>query len=131
LRFKRDPLTIKLHNCFYCVENKDLHTNDSVKGAVKRRQLKDFQFQAFCNSTLQNLKNHWLFRENGIVFADNFNIIDIERSLSADVMLGGGTVISTHDAHGNYDRKYNDAYKNVSHKVWQLGKPALERWIIV
>jgi hypothetical protein len=50
------------------VENKDIHTNDNVKGAVKRRQLKDFQFQAFCNTTLQNLRAHWLFKENGILF---------------------------------------------------------------
>jgi len=108
MRFKRDPLTIKLNNCFFCVENKDIHTNDAVKGAVKRRQLKDFQFQSFCNTTLQNLRSHWLFKENGIVFADNFNIIPIERSLSCDVVLGGNTVVSTHDSQGNYNKRYND-----------------------
>jgi hypothetical protein len=77
------------------------------------------------------LRTHWLFRENGINIADNFNIIDIERSLSCDIVLGGGQVISTHDARGVYDRKYNDAYKNASTKILGLSKNALERWLIV
>ena len=122
MRFKRDPLVIRLKNCYFCVENKDIHGNDAVKGAVKRRQLKDFQFQAFCNQTLQTLRNHWLFRENGIHFADNYNVIDVERSLSCEVLLGGQTMISTHDANGLYDKRYNDAYKNASHKILGLGQ---------
>jgi hypothetical protein len=131
MRFKRDPIMVRLKNLFFCVENKDIHNNDSVKGAVKRRQLKDFQFQAFCNQTLQTLRNHWLFRENGINFADNFNIIDVERSLSAEIILGGNTMISTHDMNGNYDKKYNDSFKNSSCKILGLGKGTLEKWIIL
>jgi len=122
---------IRLQNCYFSVENKDIHNNESVKGAVKRRQLKDFQFQAFCNSTLQTMRAHWLFRENGINFADNFNIINIERSLSCDIVLGGQTVVSTHDQNGRYDNRYNDTYKNSSNKIIGLAKNTLERWIIV
>lgn len=131
MRFKRDPLVVRLQNCYFCVENKDIHNNDNVKGAVKRRQLKDFQFQAFCNQTLQTLRAHWLFRENGINFAENYNIIDVERSLSAEVILGGQTIISTHDSNGVYDKRYNDNYKNSSHKILGLGQNYLEKWVIV
>jgi hypothetical protein len=77
------------------------------------------------------LRNHWLFKENGINFADNYNIIDIERSLSCNVILGGQTMISTHDNNGQYDKRYNDSYKNSSHKILGLAQSALERWIIV
>mmetsp|Transcript_16406 Transcript_16406/g.13451 ORF Transcript_16406/g.13451 Transcript_16406/m.13451 type:complete len:505 (-) Transcript_16406:439-1953(-) len=131
MRFKRDPLVIRMHNVFFTVENNDIHGNEPVKAAVKRRQMKDFQFQAFCNKTLQDLRNHWIFRENGIVFADNFNIIDIHRSLNAEVELGNRTLVSTHDQDGFYDRNYNNVYKNVSSKIYHLQKNTLERWIIV
>jgi len=70
MRFKRDPLELRLSSCFFMVENKDIHSSDAVIQAVKRKQLKDFQFFQFCNTTLQNLRNHWMFRENGIVFGE-------------------------------------------------------------
>jgi len=46
-------------------------------------------------------------------------------------VLGGGTVISTHDQNGHYDNRYNDSYKNSSNKIVGLAKNTLERWIIV
>jgi len=100
MRFKRDPLNLRLSSLSFMVENKDLHQLDSVKQATKRKQLKDFQFHTFCNSTLQRLRDHWIFKENGIVFSENFNLIPIERSLSCQVQLGQGTVVSTHNEHG-------------------------------
>jgi len=71
MRFKRDPILVKLNNVFFCCENKDIHGNESVKKAIKFKQLKDFQFHQFCNDTLQKLANHWLFKENGIKFENN------------------------------------------------------------
>jgi len=82
------------------VENKDIHGSDLVIKAIKQKQLKDFQFFSFCNNSLQNLRNHWVFRENGIEFQDSFNLIPIERSLSCEVQLGQGTVVSTHGQDG-------------------------------
>lgn len=91
---------VRLQNVQFCCDNKDIHGNDAVKKAVKFKQLKDFQFQQFCNDTLQKISTHWLFKENGINFEKNFNIINIERSLGATVQLGGGKMVSTHDSQG-------------------------------
>lgn len=113
------------------VENKDIHGNDAVVGAVKRKQLKDFQFHQFCNRTLSDLRTHWIFKENGIVFESTFNLIPIERSLTAEVQLGGNATVSTHDLHGAYDKAYNDKFKDLSCKVLSMQKGALERWVIV
>jgi hypothetical protein len=40
-------------------------------------------------------------------------------------------MISTHDNNGVYDKRYNDTYKNSSHKILGLAQSTLERWIIV
>lgn len=101
MRFKRDPVMVRLQNIYFCCDNKDIHGNDQVKKAVKFKQLKDFQFQQFCNETLQGIANHWLFKENGIIFEHNYNIIDIDRSLGAKVELRNNKIVSTHDVNNN------------------------------
>lgn len=85
------------------MDNTDTHSSDAVKMAVKRRQMKDFQFQNFCNLTLKNLRNHWMFVENGIVFAPDYNLIAIERQLNCTIQLGENHTVSTHDNNKRYD----------------------------
>jgi len=41
-----------------------------------------------------------MFKENGISFSDSFNLVPIERSLSCEVQLGQGTIVSTHGQDG-------------------------------
>jgi len=41
-----------------------------------------------------------MFKENGILFSDSFNLVPIERSLSCEVQLGQGTIVSTHGQDG-------------------------------
>lgn len=73
------------------------------------------------------MREHWLFHENGIVFADHFNLIPIERSLRCQLQLNG-VDFDTHKD-DTYDRNYNNHFKGISSKVLQIRN--LNKWHIV
>jgi len=112
------------------VDNKDIHGSDAVKQTTKRKQMKDAQFQNFCNSTLQQIRNNWIFKENGIIFAENFNLIPIERSLNCKIELSKNNIVNTHDSNNNYDRNYANTYKNLSSHALVLTKE-VNNWAVV